>query len=148
MLGPHRRQNAKGLPILFLQPGLRSLGVLEGRRAHRAGPNLKVMVLPHAIRGPGKGMLAPKVRKHPFQSSRPSPWSDAQTLGQRAQVALRGAAPDAFAHRNIGTLDSVRGSSRRWIPLWPSCRRRGDALKQEMTIRCQRRSRMDTKRAV
>src|SRR5829696_5980161 len=98
MLSTQRRQNPKRLLILLLHPGPRPLGMFEGSNSKRGGSDLKPIMLLNPLSRSSKSILATKVRQHPFQPSRPSPWGHAQPLGQRTQVALGGATPNPLAH--------------------------------------------------
>src|ERR1700684_1433113 len=113
----------------------------QGGRSHRTGPNLKTIMLSHTFRRTGKGMLATKIRQYPLQSFRPSPWPDAYSLKQRAQVTPSRAAPDPFTHfhqtkdappfqrfflrlRTVGSWlwSSVLTRSSAWVAQWVSVR--------------------------
>src|SRR5436190_20323136 len=69
VLGSHPREDAKGFLILLLKLLGRSSRMGQSRLPHRAGTDLKTIMLQHPRGGAPKGMLATKVRQYPLQTN-------------------------------------------------------------------------------
>lgn len=101
---PFLGQNAKALLRAPLLECARSFGVQKRRLARSARAQAEAVMLLQMRSGARKGMLGAKIGKHPLQPAALAPVTDAGKSRKRAQVALRGRAPDALgdAHHSKG----------------------------------------------